>query len=225
MARSILRIFAWLGILLFFFGLFLRSFAGPNFGGSYMLFGFLFVVAAVLLAMAPDILRKDQVTEHWATLIEGANGKAEDVLASTSAFLKASEAPALGVAKKKVATSLVGGALGNEREFLVLTDKQKLSLRPYQIFINARDYGKNLDVSWYLTCRPTIGQAILSLIVRSYNPAKEISELNVFDQQDVRAYAANAHRCMKKAVTKVIEEVGQDAEKIDWKSRGFLGIS
>ena len=225
MARSVLRVFAWLGVLLFFLGLFLRSFAGPNFGGGYIIFGLVFLTGAVLLAMTPDVLRKDQVTEYWATLIEGANGKAEDVLATTWAFLKASEAPALGVAKKKVATSLVGGALGNEREFLVLTDKQRLSLRPYQIFLTARDYGKNLDVSWYLTCRPTIWQALLSLIMRSYNPAKEISELNVFDQQDVRAYAANAHRCMKKAVSKVIEDIGQDAEKIDWKSRGFLGIS
>lgn len=225
MAHSILRVFAWLGILVFFFGLFVRSFAGAAYGGNYILFGIIIVIAAVLLAMSPDILRKDQVTEYWTALIEGANGKAADVLTSTWDFLKASEAPSLGVAKKKVATSLVGGVLGNEREFLVLTDKQKLSLRPYQIFINARDYGKSLDVSWYVTCRPTVFQAILSLLVRSYTADKEINDLNIFDQQDVRAYAMNAKICMRKGVERVMTELGQDASKIDWKSKGFLGIS
>ncbi len=225
MARSVLRVFAWLGILLFFFGLFVRSFAGAAYGGNYILFGLLIVIATVLLAMSPDILRKDQVIDVWSALIEKADGKAGDILNGTATFLRESKAPSLDIAKKKVSTSLVGGILGNEREFLVLTDKQRLSLRAYQIFINARDYGVNLDVSWYLTSRPTIAQALVALVIKSYSADREISDLNVFDQQDVRAYATNAHRCMKKAVSKVIEETGQDAAKIDWKSKGFLGIS
>ncbi len=225
MARSVLRVFAWFGILLFFFGILLHSLVGMGSGSNFIIFGLLILVATILLAMSPDILRKDQVTDVWSALIEKANGKAQDVLDGTVAFLRESKAPALEIAKKKVSTSLVGGILGNEREFLILTDRQKLSLRPYQIFINARDYGENLDVSWYLTSRPTIGQTLVSLVVRSYSVEKEISDLNVFDQQDVRAYVANAHRCMQKAVIRMMEGAGQDPSKIDWKSRGFLGIS
>ena len=225
MARSILRVFAWLGILLFFFGLFVRSFAGAGYGGSYILFGLLIVVATVLLAISPDVLRNDQVSDSWSTLIEKANGKAKDVLNGTEAFLAESRAPALGIAKRKVSTSLVGGIVGNEREFLVITDKQSLRLRSFQVFVSARDYGENLDVSWYVTYRPTIVQALLSVIVKSYMPERGVLDLNIFDQQDVRAYARNTHRCLRKAVEKVITELGQDPSQIDWKSQGFLGIS
>lgn len=44
------------------------------------------------------------------------------------------------------------------------TQIKEKELDPYQIFINARDYGTNLDVSWYLTYRPSLFMAILSLI-------------------------------------------------------------
>lgn len=223
MAHSILRVFAWAGIVLFVFGILMNTLLSGA-GVAYEAFGIGIIIVTVALAVAPDVLRKDQVTEVRSALIEEANGKAGDVLNGTATFLRESKAPSLGIAKKKVVTSLVQGVLGNEREFLVLTDKQKLSLRPYQIFINARDYGRNLDVSWYLTCRPTIAQPFASLIVRSYTADKEISDLNVFDQQDVRAYVTNAHKCMQKAVVKVMEGAGQDPSKVDWKSKGFLGI-
>ena len=114
--------------------------------------------------------------------------------------------------------------MGNEREFLVLKDKQRLSLQAYQVFLNARDYGENFDVSWYLTCRPTIAQVLGSLFVKSYSAEKEISDLNVFDQQDVRAYAMNAKHCMRKAVEKVLNEAGYDPSKIDWSRKGASGF-
>ena len=225
MARSILRVFAWLGILLFFFGLFVRSFAGTGYGGSYIIFGLLIVVATVLLAISPDILRNDQVSDSWSTLIEKANGKAKDILNGTEAVLAESKAPSLGIAKKKVSTSLVGGIVGNEREFLVITDKQSLRLRSFQVFVSARDYGENLDVSWYVTYRPTIAQTLVSVIVKSYLPERGVLDLNIFDQQDVKAYARNTYRCFRKAIEKVSDEAGYDMSKLDWNSKGFLGIS
>lgn len=225
MANAILRILFWLGILILGFGLFVQSTLGAGVGTGYIVFGLVIVVLAVGFAISPDILRKDQVTDVWSALIERANGKAGEVLNGTVTFLNESRAPSLNLTKRRVSTSFVKGVLGNDRVFLVLTDRQRMSLHPYQIFINARDYGLNLDVSWYLTCRPTIGQALASLIARSFSAQKEISDLNVFDQQDIRAYAANAHKCLQKAVIKIMGDVGQDPSKVDWKSKGFLGIS
>lgn len=225
MANTILRVLFWAGNLIFGFGLFIQSTLGPAAGSGYTVFGLVIIVIAVGFAVAPDILRKDQVVDVWSVLIEKANGKAGEVLNDTVAFLEGSKAPSLNLEKRKIATGFVGGVLGNERVFLVLTDRQRMSLRPYQIFINARDYGENLDVSWYLTCRPTIGQALASLVAKSFSAEKEITDLNVFDQQDVRAYVTNAHKCMQKAITKVLTGAGQDPSKVDWKSKGFLGIS
>lgn len=225
MAHSILRVLAWAGVVIFVFGLLLHNIIGYGVGSGYMGWGIAFVIMAIIFALLPDVLRKDHVTDTWALLIENANGKASDILDGTATFLRESKAPSLGIAKKKVVTSLVQGVLGNEREFLVLTDKQKMALRPFQIFINARDYGLNLDVSWYVTYRPTMLQALGSLFGRSFLAPKEMDDLNVFDQQDVRAYAMNAFKCTRKAIIKVMEGVGQDPSKVDWKTKGFLGIS
>lgn len=225
MAHSILRFVFWAGILILVYGFFLVSFFGSQAGSSYLSFGFIIVIIAMVVAALPDVLRTDQVIEEWSALIEKANGKADEVISTTWAFLKDSKAPSLHVAKKKISTSLLTGMVGIEREFLVLTDKQKVSLWPYQIFINSRDYGTNLDVSWYLTRRPTIGQAIASLIMKSASTSKDVSDLNVFDHQDLRAYAMNAHICLRKAVEKIMFDSGMDSSKIDWKSKGFLGIS
>ncbi|HUI30729.1 MAG TPA: hypothetical protein VLX91_10965 [Candidatus Acidoferrales bacterium] len=225
MAHSILRFIFWAGILVLVYGLFVASLLGSNAGSSYLTFGFIIIIIAIVVAALPDVLRTDQVIDVWATLIEKANGKADEVLATTWAFLKESKAPALNIVKKKISTSVLTGLVGNEREFLVLTDKQRLSLRQYQIFINSKDYGENLDVSWYLTRRPTVGQAIASLIMRSASTTKDISDLNVFDQQDLRACVTNAHNCLRKAVEKIMFDTGQDPSKVDWKSKGFLGIS
>ena len=227
MAHSILRFIFWAGILVLVYGLFLVSFfgTGSGVGSSYLTFGFIIVIIAMIIAALPDVLRTDHVIDVWAALIEKANGKASEVLNGTVSFLNESKAPALKITKRMISTSVLTGLVGNEREFLVLTDKQKVSLWPYQIFINSRDYGMNLDVSWYLTRRPTIGQAIVSLIVRSASTQKDISDLDVFDQQDLRAYVTNAHNCMRKAVEKIMFDSGQDPSKVDWKSKGFLGIS
>lgn len=106
-----------------------------------------------------------------------------------------------------------------------MTDLESFRLKPYQIFINARDYGDNLDVSWFLTYRPLLWQAALSLLPFVNMIPKTLSDLDLFDQQDLRAYTTNAHHCLLKAVEKLMGGLNQDPSKMDRKSRGFLGIS
>jgi hypothetical protein len=50
-------------------------------------------------------------------------------------------------------------------------------------------------------------------------------DLDLFDEQDLRAYVTNAHHCLLEAVNKLMLDLNQDPSKIDRKSRGFLGIS
>jgi hypothetical protein len=49
--------------------------------------------------------------------------------------------------------------------------------------------------------------------------------LDLFQQQDLNAYAVVVHHCLIKAIEKMMAGLGQDTSKIDRKSRGFLGIS
>jgi hypothetical protein len=188
--------------------------------------GLLVIAVALYLGLRPGgILRKDEVLDTWAILIEKAQGRAEEIFKGTNLFIKESKAPAIEMERREMAPGIVRGILGVKRDFLVVTDKDNLRLRPYQIFLNARDYGDNLDVSWYLTYRPSLWQALLSLIPWVSVIPKALSDLDLFDQQDLRAYVTNAHHCLLKAVEKLMVDLHQDPSKIDRKSRGFLGIS
>jgi hypothetical protein len=186
--------------------------------------GLLMIAAGLYIGLKPGgVLTKEQVIDKWGILIEHGQGGAEKVFKDTEHFIKESKAPSLEMKRKKIAPGLEPWL--RKRSFLVVTDKKNLKMKPYQIFVNARDYGNNLDVSWYLTFRPSWWLAILSLIPFLSVIPKEPSDLNLFDQQDLTAYATNAHHCLLKAVEKLMTGLHQDPSKIERKSRGFLGIS
>ena len=124
-----------------------------------------------------------------------------------------------------MAPDVVGGVVGKTRNFLAITDQENYRMRPYQIFINARDYGDNLDVSWFLTYKPPLLQAICALLPFVNLIPRMLSDLDLFDQQDLRVYTTNIHHCLLQAVTKLMLSASQDTSKIDRKSRGFLGIT
>jgi hypothetical protein len=187
----------------------------------------LLIIAGILFqGLRPrGILRKKHVVDTWAILIENGKGKAEDILNDTEAFITESKAPALKMERQSIAPGIVRRFFGTKRDFLIVTDQENFRLKRYQIFVNARDYGNNLDVSWFMTYRPTFWQIILSLFPYVNVIPKVLSNLDLFDQQDLRAYGANAHHCLLKAVEKLMINLHQDPSKIDRKSRGFLGIS
>lgn len=219
MSKALVWFLFGVGFLLFVMGLFFES-------TSAWVIGLLMIVGGFYFGLGPGgILRKDQVVENWAVLIEEGQGKAKEILQDTQAFMKKSKAPAIKMERKKVAPGIVRGMLGTKRDFLVIIEQGNFRLRPYQIFINARNYGNNLDVSWHLTYKPSLWQGITSLIPYVSVVPRTLSDLDLFDEQDLRAYATNAHHCLLKAVEKLIAGLHQDPSKIDRKSRGFLGIS
>jgi hypothetical protein len=199
-------------------------------GGEYstwliLIGGFILFIGLVIAFRSGSILTKEQVADDWSVLIEDAQGKAEDVFKDTEQFIEESKAPDVRIRRERVAPGVVRSILGDRRDFLFITERGNPRLKPYQLFLNARDYGDNLDVSWYLTYRPTFWQSLFSLIPFVNLLPKGPGELDLFDQQDLRAYATNAHHCLLKAMEKLMREAGQDFSKIDRKSRGFLGIS
>jgi len=170
------------------------------------------------------ILSKEEVIDNWAVLIENGNGKVDEVFNDIEIGIGASKAPALGTKRKKMTPGVVRGVLGTKREFLVATDKN-FRLRPYQIFINARDYGENLDVSWYLTYRLPAWRALLSFIPGVSTASAIVESLDLFDRQDLTAYTTICHHSTLSAVEKQMQGLNQDTSRIERKSRGFLGIS
>jgi len=219
MSKAIIWFLVGLGFLFFLFGLVGEEVA-------VLIIGLLLIAGGFYLGLRPGgLLRKEEVLDTWGILIEKGKGKAGQVLEDTEVFIKESKAPSIDMETRELAPGIVRGILGVKRKFLVVTDERNFRLEAYQIFVNARDYGDNLDVSWYLTFRPSLWQAFLSLIPYVNVVPRTLSDLDLFDQQDLRAYTTNAHHCLLKAVEKLMVDLHQDPSKIERKSRGFLGIS
>ena len=188
--------------------------------------GLVIIAGTLYLALSPNgILRQDEVLDTWSALIGGGQGQGEGVLKDTETLITESKAPLIKMEKKAVSPGFIRGLLGVAREFLVITDHENNKLKQYQIFINARNYGNNLDIAWYLTYKPSIWQSIMSLMPFISLIPKTLSDLDLFDQQDLRAYVTNAHSCLLQSTDKLMLELHQDPSKMDRKSRGFLGIS
>ncbi len=193
--------------------------------GIFTYLGLLLIGAGLYLGLRPGgILRKEQVLEDWGTLIENAQGRSNEVFQDTENFIEESEAPSLETWRDKMAPGIIGSFFGTKRDFLVVKDQQSSMLKPYQIFVGVRDYGKNLDVSWYLTYRPSLLEALLSLF-RSSGSAIALTELDLFELQDLTAYTTVCHHSTLKAVRNLMLALDQDPSKIERKSKGFLGIT
>jgi hypothetical protein len=49
--------------------------------------------------------------------------------------------------------------------------------------------------------------------------------MDVIRFEELTAYVTKVHHSVLKAVASLMQKLGQDASKIDRKSRGFLGVS
>ena len=166
-------------------------------------------------------LEKEKIVESWSVLIEDGKGKAEDIYNGVSKLIKERDAPALRLERVIVRTgerkSLFGRLL--EREYLRVLNEE---LKDFRIYIGARDYGKDLNVSWYLTCEPGFFKQMLGFSPKGYGVHWS---LKMFSQEDLTAYVTLVHHSLLKTVEKLMRDLGEDPSKIDRKSRGFLGVS
>ena len=190
------------------------------------------------------IVKKEEVIDSWSILIGNGQGKAEEIFINTDNFISQTKVPNVKKERKRMAPGVIRGLFGAKRDFLMITETGNRRLKPFQMFIGARDYGNNLDVSWYLTYRLPFRQRLLAYLIlipglnllivpfvlvgRLASRVKEKRgglDLDLFDEQDLRAYVTNAHHCLLEAVEKLMLGLNQDPSKIDRKSKGFLGIS
>lgn len=175
------------------------------------------------------VVKKEQVIDNWGILIKNGQGRAETIFQDTQNLINESRAPDIEMERKSLSPGVLKGILGTKRDFLIIRNNTNRNLKTYQIYINARDYGNNLHVSWYLVTKlgfwRTLFARIFFFILREPQPQTLVAELDLFDQQDLVAYTTNAHHCLIEAVEKLMLDLNQDPSKIDRKSKGFLGIS
>lgn len=182
------------------------------------------IAVGVIFILIVIAERKADILDNWSALIRGAQGRRDKVISSTKELIAISKAPSIEMKEEKVGPSLAPSAIGETREFLIVSDRRNLKLGNYKAYVNANDYGDGLFVSWYLTYMPSAWQTVISL----FPGTKKIigfDEMDLFDKQDLTAYVTCIHHCLLDGVDKMMLELGQDPSKIDRKTRGFLGIS
>lgn len=190
------------------------------------------------------VLRREEIIDDWSILISGASGRAQEVFTAARGFIAETKVPNVAVERKEMSPGVIRGMFGIRRDFLVVSETGSRRLKPYQMYINARDYGTNLAVDWYLVYRsgwfvqmlavlaaiPFLGLLLLPFTAIAAMTQRTMErrgglDLDLFDTQDLRTYVTNAHHCLLDSVDKLMLSLNQDPSKLERKSRGFLGIS
>ena len=185
--------------------------------------------------MSKDVtLAVSAILDSWTLLIDGGQGKGEEILKKTRELIERSRLQMLrwrGVTAyppkaTKLHRMLFEKARKMGKECLLVTNQQE-ELKDFRMYVGARDYGKNLMVSWFLTCEPGFMKSIASKIQTGHKFGLTFHPyyLTAFHQEELTAYVTMVHHCLLKAVDELMRSLGQDPSKIDRKSRGFLGVS
>ncbi|NLS76654.1 MAG: hypothetical protein GXY76_05260 [Chloroflexi bacterium] len=222
--------------------------ASPRYSSGHTFFTFVLDVGILVLIVwiarlfIMPIVRKQQIVEEWGILIQGGQEHAAKILEQSRELITTSKAPHITMEEKGIAAGFLRGITGERRTFLVVTNRTNANLKSYEMYLSAREYGDNLQVSWYVIHWPSVAQVwlrlsmfaplvnlfVLPIFVLMQLPKAGqagLLDLDFFDLQDLKAYVTNAHHCVLDAVDKLLLDLSQDPSKIERKSRGFLGIS
>ena len=194
--------------------------------------------------MAVEFLYNDQVISSWDVLIGGGDGKGEGVLSDIERSIEEAKIPKAKLRRNNVASGLAQAAFGGSRPFLQISSNANPNIKACKLYINTRDYGASLQVSWFLVKQPTFMQKVVDFLMRipilgilflpAYVASKVTSSgkagtgilgLNLFDEQDLTAFATVAHHCVQDAVDKMTKEYNINLPRIDRTSKGFLNIT
>lgn len=188
-------------------------------GSRSLPFPVLMLIAGLILifvAGSPDRLRREQIIDRWDLLISGGQGQGDAVVSATIFQIDQQQLPGVSYKQADFSPGIARGLAGSTRPFLVISQSGNRRLQPYRMHVNVRDYGNNLQTSWFLSYHRSFFERIKP------NP---LVRLDLFDEQDLRAYVTAVHHCFTDSVVDLVSSLGQDTSQVDRSSKGFLGIS
>ena len=100
-------------------------------------------------------LKDEKLLDSWGVVIEDAAGKGDQLIELIRARLKYSEMPGVSWDGIDASPGMLKGWMGKKRDFLrVMAD----NLKDYRMYVGARDFGRHLDFSWFLTSSPAFSR-------------------------------------------------------------------
>jgi hypothetical protein len=161
-------------------------------------------------------LKKQSVIDQWGTIVEHGAGREKWVLDTTERLINEAKMPGIAV-KQDQATM---GMFSTKRNFVIVGNQ---ALKEFYMFIGARDYGMHLDACWYLTLFTSGFKSAMSRRVTG-NPHAFSMNMNMFGQQDLRAFVTVANHCFRQALDQLYGELKITPKGLDTRSTGFLSV-
>ena len=150
------------------------------------------------------VLKEENIVDQWQGFIPQAQGSAEKIFAETERRINDANIPDIKVIRKELIE-------GRKSSVCLLVYGAK-PFDKFCTFIIARDYGKNLLVSRYVTC----SERDIKMVFRLYD---------LFAKEEFGAYISTIHAALLDAVKQIAVEFKHDFSKMNTKSRGILNIS
>lgn len=183
-------------------------------------------------------LKEDNILDKWSYLFPDAQGKGLKVFAEVKRFVEKLDPPHIILKECEVE----GGTVrGNERKTMLTAENSRLA--GYIMYVGARDYGKQMLVSWYLVHELTgvsrfrriiamhwalilffLPYYLGSLFIEKMTGRVTAENMGVFEQEELAAYAGTVHSAVTQSAKEVAEELNIDFAKEDMKTRGFLNL-
>ena len=132
------------------------------------------------------ILKSDSVVDRWYRVVAGGAGKGNYVLGKIESMIIDAKMPGVATKRENVAIEL----FGEKRPFLIV---QNLRYKEFKMYINARDFGTNLDVSWYFMVEPRYLKKRMSKYATG-DPQGLSMNVSLFAQQDISVFKSITHR-------------------------------
>jgi hypothetical protein len=98
-----------------------------------------------------------------------------------------------------------------------------MKYKEYKMYIYARDFGVDLDVSWYFVAEPRFLKRTLSKYATG-DPQDLTMRVSIFAQQDIQAFKTITHDRVKQTLDVLCEELKLDPSGLNTGSRGFLNV-
>ena len=164
------------------------------------------------------ILKGESVVDSWNFIVEQGAGKDRWILDTTQKLILEAKIPDAACYQKYVKASF----MSPERNCLIVSH---IRLSDYKMYIFARNYGTHLDIGWFATIEPRFLKRTISKYAMG-NPQALSQQVDMFDQQDLRACFTIAHHCLERAIDILLEELKQEPIGLRGaqQSKGFLSV-
>jgi len=158
--------------------------------------------------------KKSYVISSWSTVVHNGAGNEKFVTDKMVQFVRQSNMPGISAHIEDISAGLFGA----KRKFLIV---RQSNLPDYKIYIGVRDFGRHLDVSYFVAIEPSGFKRYMSKKMAG-NPYVLSQNVDMFSQQDLYASAFIIKDYLKQTLMELYNDLKLDPTKLETKGRGFL---